>query len=141
MAAYTTTRRAGSDSGAVSDFDPNALLQAQGEHEKSISDLTDRISKIESSLATPQALAVFLEESARDSRQLEGVFAKMFCRFMAEHREVQEAVRKKIEEVDKSYFSRLFRRFGMALYTVAVAVISVIGKNLLDWVISLIPHY
>ena len=71
---------------------------------------------------------------------MEGVFAKMFCRFMAENAEVQEAVRKKVEEVDRSFIAKTIRRFGVAIYTVIIAGAAIIGKELLEWALSLLPH-
>jgi hypothetical protein len=123
----------------ISDFDPNVLLQAQGQHEKSIGDLAERVGKIEASLATPQALAVFLEEAAKDSRQLEAVFAKMFCRFMQENSDVQTAVKKKMDEVDRNFFYRNFKRIWFPLYSGLLIFLTLLGKHLMEWLISLIP--
>jgi hypothetical protein len=139
MASYPP-RKSDSESGAISDFNPSALAHAQDQHEKSIGDLTERVRKIESSLSTPQALATFFEESARDSRQLDGVFAKMFCRFMAEHPDVQEAVKRKVEEVDRSYVVKTLRRFGGALYAFVLLIGGMLLKALVDWFLSIIPH-
>jgi hypothetical protein len=124
-----------------SDFDPSQLLHSHGEHEKNISDLTSRMAKVEGRMDTPQALADFLEESARDSRKLEGVFAEMFCRFMEENPKVQECVKKRMEEVDRNYFFKTFKRTWFWFYSVVVAVGAIIIKELLGWLLALIPHH
>ena len=88
------------------DFDPSTLVAAQDVHEKSISSLNERVTKVEGNLSTPQALAAFFKEATSDSRVLDNTFAEMFCRFMNEHEGVQAALTKKIEESDRISFSR-----------------------------------
>jgi hypothetical protein len=122
------------------DFDPNDFLAAQGEHEKNISALTERISKIEGHLSTPQSLAAFLNESAKDSRVLEGVFAKMFCRFMADDKDVQDAVRKKIVEADRNFFYKNLKRLWLPIYSATLVVGTIVAKEVVQWLLSLIPH-
>ena len=124
-----------------SDFDPSELLATHVEHEKSISNLTERVVKIEGHLNTPQALAAFFQESAKDSRTLDGVFAGMFCRFMAENSEVQEALKKKMGEVDRHFFYKNFKRIWLPLYSGILIVGTLVIKELVTWAISLIPHH
>ena len=124
-----------------SDFNASDLLAARDAHEKGISDLNERMAKVEGNLETPQQLADYFERSARDSRQLESVFAKMFCRFMNDNDEVKEAVRKKLEEIDRNFFFKTWKRTWFIVYSVGVAIGSIFLKALVDWIISLIPHH
>jgi hypothetical protein len=128
------------EKGDGSDFDPSELLAAHGEHDKNISNLTERMAKVEGHLATPQALAAFMKESTKDSRMLDGVFADMFCRFMKENPDVQEVVRSKLEEIDRIFFFKTLKRAWFWIYTVIVAMAAIVGKEVVDWMISLIPH-
>ena len=104
------------------DFDPQDFLASHGQHEKDIFDLTGRVTKLEGYLSSPQALATFLEEFAKDSRNLEGVFAKMFCRFMKENPDVQASVEKKLTEVDRHFFFKNVKRFGFTVYSVFLVI-------------------
>ena len=124
----------------ASDFDPSELLATHEQHEKNISDLNGRLSKLEGHLCTPQALASYFEESAKDSRVLEGVFASMFCRFMNENGEVQIALEKRIEQVDRSHIQKFVKRFGFAVYSFLLIIVGLLGKALGEWILSLIPH-
>src|SRR3954453_11257820 len=92
----------------ISDFDPSELLATHEQHEKTISDLAERLVKVESNLSTPQSVAVFFQECAKDSRNFENVFAKMFCRFLDENQEVKDALRKRMAEVDRHFFFKTF---------------------------------
>jgi len=133
--ALPTTKKAG-----TSDFDPSELLATHEQHEKNIVDLTSRVSKLEGHLCTPQALAAYFEESAKDSRILEGVFAKMFCRFMNENPDVQAALEARIAQVDRNFFFKLFKRFGFAVYSFVLVLTGLLVKALGEWIVALLPH-
>jgi hypothetical protein len=122
------------------DFDASEFLAARDAHEKGISDLNDRVANVESKLKTPQDLAAFFESSAKDSRVLDGVFAKMFCRFMKENDEVREAVDKRMEEVDRKFLHKFMKRGWIALYTIGVAVITILLGLLKDYLATLWVH-
>lgn len=124
----------------ISDFDPSELLATHEQHEKNISDLTDRVVKIEGQIATPQAAAVFLEECAKDSRNFEGVFATMFCRFLKENSEVKAALKDKIDETDRHFFFKTFKRIWLPIYSVGLIVGTIVVKALVEWLMALIPH-
>lgn len=94
------------------DFDPAELLAESEKHETKISDLTERTSKLETLLSTPQTLATFFEQCASDSRNFDSVFAKMFCRFMEENTDVKEAIRKRVEEMTETLCARLSSVLG-----------------------------
>lgn len=123
-----------------SDFNPGELLANHEQHERNISDLTKRVAKIEGRLDTPQALAAFFQESAKDSRVLEGVFAQMFCRFLKEHPEVQEAVKQKMNEVDRNFFWKNFKRLWLPLYSGCLVVATLVAKEVVHWIVAFIPH-
>lgn len=133
--AISPTKKSG-----TSDFNPGELLANHEQHEKNISDLTTRVAKIEGRLDTPQALAAFLQESAKDSRVLEGVFAQMFCRFLKEHSEVQDAVKQKMSEVDRNFFWKNFKRLWFPIYSGVLVVATLMAKELVHWFVTLIPH-
>jgi hypothetical protein len=59
---------------------------------------------------------------------------------MAEHPDVQEAVKRKVEEVDRSYVVKTLRRFGGALYAFVLLIGGMLLKALVDWFLSIIPH-
>lgn len=123
-----------------SDFDPSQLLAHHEQHEKHISSLTERVAKIEGHLCTPQAVATFFKESAKDSRTLDGVFAEMFCRFMEENEEVKAAIKKKMGELDRNYFLKAFKRLWLPLYSGILIIATVVAKDLTQWLLSLIPN-
>jgi hypothetical protein len=123
-----------------SDFDPDQLLAGHQQHEKTIVSLTERIAKIEGHLSTPQAVAAFFKESAKDSRVLEGVFAEMFCRFVNEHQDVQAAVKKKIEEVDRNFVQTMFKRFWVLIGSGIIFLAGSVFKEFVQWATSLFPH-
>jgi|GEM_PF-5392467 len=135
MATISPKKEAGD-----SDFDPSQLLAARDEHEKSITNLTDRISKIEGWLCTPQALAGFFREAARDSRELESVFADMICKFMKDNAGVAEAIKGKIEETDRNYIKKQFTRFGKLVQAGIILLIGIFGRELGQWIFSFFPH-
>jgi len=124
-----------------SDFDTSQLLAAHGEHEKTVVNLTERLTKIEGHLATPQALADFFKESAKDSRYLDGAFAEMFCRFMNENPAVRAAVGKRMEEIDRNFFFKTFKRLWLPIYSVILIVGTILLKAAVDWLLTLIPHH
>jgi predicted component of viral defense system (DUF524 family) len=124
----------------ISDFDTSQLLATHEQHEKNISDLTERLVKIESQIATPQAAAAFLEECAKDSRNFEGVFATMFTRFVTENPQVKDAVQKQIAESDRNFVVRTFKRFGLGMYSLCLIILGAVVKPLTEWLFSLLPH-
>ncbi|MEA3187628.1 MAG: hypothetical protein QOD99_1458 [Chthoniobacter sp.] len=130
--------RRGSDS-IVSDFDTSQLLATHEQHEKNISDLTERTVKLEKSLATPQAVAGFFEECAKDSRNFDNVFAKMFCRFLDENQDVKDAVRKRMAEVDRNFFYKTFKRIWLPLYSGLLIIATILAKEIVHWLVSFIP--
>ena len=124
-----------------SDFDTSELVVTHEQHEKDITDLSERVKKIEGHLCTPQALAGFFQESAKDSRVLEGVFAEMFCRFMNENDGVKIAVEKKFHEVDRNFLHKTFKRLWLPAYSAALILGTIVLQELAKWLISLIPHH
>lgn len=94
-----------------SDFDSSAL--AVEEHGKNISDLTDRMRKIESFLETPQSFADFFESRSKDSLRLQGIFCAMFIRFLDKEDDVQAAISRRLEALDKHFVHRTWRQFGL----------------------------
>jgi hypothetical protein len=122
------------------DFDPKELLASSEKHESKISDLTDRTSKLETLLATPQNLATFFESCASDSRNFDAVFAKMFCRFMDENTDVKGAIQKRVEESDRNYARKTFKRFGGWVYGAFLIFIGAVGKELVQWIFTFFPH-
>lgn len=124
----------------TSDFDISEILAGQEGHGKNISDLTARVAKIEGNFQTPQAVAAFFQECTRDSRKLDGIFAEMFCRFMDEHDGVREAIKAKMEDIDRSFFYKTFKRLWLPIYSVVLIVGTVVLKDVVQWLLSLIPH-
>jgi hypothetical protein len=124
----------------ISDFDPAELLSSHEQHESKISDLTDRVSKLEKHFATPQAAAEFIEDCAKDSRNFDGVFAKMFVRFLDESTEVREAIQKRMNEADRNFFFKTFRRTWFAIYSILLIVGTVLVKALVQWLLSFLQH-
>ena len=122
------------------DFDPSELLAVHGKHEKDITDLNGRLAKIEGHLQTPQAVAEFFTESTRDSRKLDGVFAEMFCRFMKEHEGVDDAVTKKVEDIDRNFVRKCFKRFWVFIGTGLVFIAGTVFHQLVEWLLSVLPH-
>ena len=122
------------------DFDPAELLAFSEKHETKISVLTERTSKLETLLSTPQTLATFFEQCASDSRNFDSVFAKMFCRFMEENTDVKEAVWKRVEESDRNFVRKIFKRFGGWAYAGFLIFIGAVGKEVAQWVFSLFPN-
>lgn len=106
-------------------------------HEGKISDLTQRLGKVESLLGSPQALGVFLKDCAKDSRNFDAVFAEMFCRFMNENAEVKEAVCKKMNETDRNFFFKNFRRLWLPVYSGVIIICTVLAKEFVQWIVSL----
>jgi hypothetical protein len=121
-------------------FDASEFLASRDAHEKNITELNERMSKVEGHLSTPQALAAFFENSAKDSRVLDGVFAQMFCRFIKENDAVKDAVDKRMEEVDRKFFHKFLRRGWLVIYTLAVAVITLALAVLKDWLEAVLIH-
>jgi hypothetical protein len=126
--------------GDPNDFDPTDFFTTRDAHEKNLSDLETRVSAIEGKLKTPQDLAAFFEKSAQDSRTLDGVFAKMFCRFLKEHDEVRAAVDNRMAEVDRKFFHKFLKRGWLVLYTIGVAVITLLLDLLKDYLSTLLIH-
>lgn len=126
------------------DFKASDLLATQKEQGDTLSDLSERLERLESYLDTPQKLAEFFEQSSKDSRRLDGVFADMFCRFMRENAEVKAELEERIEAVDRQFFYKTFKKVSFALYTVAVVVgtlvVQVVGQLITQWVSALLPH-
>src|SRR5438477_12994273 len=94
----------------ISDFDPSQLLATHEQHHKNITDLTERVAKLEQNFSSPQAVAAFFQECAKDSRKFDKIFADMFCRFLDENPDVKEAVRKRMAQVDRNFFFKGFKR-------------------------------
>ena len=115
------------------DFDPVELLASSEKHESKITDLTDRTAKLETLLSTPQTLARFFEQCAADSRNFDGVFAKMFCRFMEENAEVKAAVQKRVDESDRNFVRKTFKRFGGWAYAGFLIFVGAVGKEVALW--------
>lgn len=126
--------------GEKDDFDPAELLASSEKHETKLSDLTDRTSKLETLLSTPQTLATFFETCAADSRNFDAVFAKMFCRFMEENTDVKGAIQKRVEESDRKFVHKTFKRFGGWAYSAFLIFIGAVGKELVQWIFKLLPH-
>ncbi len=96
--------------------------------------------KIEEHLSTPQTFAAFLEECSKDSRKFDDIFARMFCRFMVENKDVQAALNASIEKVDRNFFYRNLKRVWFPMYSGAIIVLTLIGKQLVEWALSFLPH-
>lgn len=126
--------------GEGSDFDPSELLAAHGEHDKTITNLTERMAKVEGRLDTPQALAAYFQESAKDSRVLEGVFADMFCRFIKENDAVKAAVDKRMEEVDRKFFHKFLKRAWWVVYTIGVVILTLAVDVFRSWLEATFIH-
>jgi hypothetical protein len=124
----------------LSDFDPSQFLATHEQHETKISDLTERTVKLEKHFATPQAAATFIEECAQDSRVFENVFAKMFCRFLNENPDVIAAVQKQVEESDRNFVRKTFKRFGGMAYAAVLILVGAAGKEIAQLIFSLFPH-
>jgi predicted component of viral defense system (DUF524 family) len=124
----------------ISDFDPSELLATHEQHEKNITDLTERLAKIEGQISTPQAAAAFLQECAKDSRNFESVFATMFCRFLNENVEVKEAMQKRITETDRNFFFKTFKRLWLPIYSVILIVGTIVIKAMVEWLLKLLQH-
>jgi len=124
---------------AVSDF-PTEVLATQAAHQENISELTDRIRKIEQLLDTPIKMADFFDEKSKDSRRVDEVFAKMFCRFIKDNEEVKAALCDKIQQMDRNFFFKSFKRFWLPIYTAITIVATIVLKALVEWGVSLIPH-
>ena len=116
-----------------SDFNAGELLATQQQHGNTLSELTGRVVKIEGYLETPQKLADFFKEAAKDSRVLEGVFAEMFCRFIKDNIEVKTALEKKVDEVDREYIKKVFKRFGAIVWSGLCIVVGGIITALIQW--------
>jgi len=123
----------------LSDFNPSEFLVAHEQHETKISDLNERTMKLEKSFATPQAVAAFFDECAKDSRNFENVFAKMFVRFLDENPDVREAIRKRMAEVDRNFFLKTFKRIWLPVYSALLIVGTIVVKELVQWILKLIP--
>ena len=95
----------------VSDFESRDLLQGHEEHEKSITDLEERMSKVEVYFNSPQAFAEFFKQALSDSRSVERVFADTFCRLLKENSDVMACVDAKIHAADRNCVSAFFKRF------------------------------
>lgn len=132
------SKKTGND---VSDFDPSELLASREVHEKTIASLGDRMAAIEGCLSTPQSLATFFRESAKDSRTLEGVFAEMFCRFIKENEGVKQAIETKINEADRSFLRKGLKRSWGLLWTAFIFLAGGVAKQVLEWLGSLLPHH
>jgi hypothetical protein len=127
------------ESERLSDFNPSEFLVAHEQHESKISDLTERTLKLEKSFATPQAVAAFFDECAKDSRNFENVFAKMFVRFLDENPDVREAIRKRMAEVDRNFFFKTFKRIWLPVYSALLIIGTIVVKELVQWILKLIP--
>ena len=125
---------------AASDFDTKDLLTTQGEQEKTISDLSKRVTTLEGHLSPPQNLAKFFENSAHDSRVLDSVFATMFCRFLRENGNVQQAFKARVDHLDRNFFLKAFKRVGFVLYSLLLVVGTAILSELARWIVSWLSH-
>jgi hypothetical protein len=124
----------------ISDFDPSEFLAGHEQHERTISELTERTFKLEQNFATPQAVASFFQECAKDSRNLENVFAQMFCRFLDDNSDVKDAIQKRISDADRNFFFKTLKRFGLASYSLFLVILGAAGKELVQWLLSIFPH-
>ena len=64
----------------------------------------------------------------------------MFCRFMEEHEGVKDALKTKMEDIDRRFFYRTFKRLWLPIYSVVLIVGTVVIKDVVQWLLSLIPH-
>lgn len=71
---------------------------------------------------------------------LEGVFAQMFCRFLKENQEVREAMVNRMQEIDRNFFYKAFKRLWLPIYSVSLIIGAIVMKEVVQWAISLIPH-
>lgn len=113
-----------------SDFNLSELVSSRDKHAENIANLTERLARIEGDLGTSESFAIFFEGKAGDSLKLQRVFLTMFVRFLEKEESAQAAVEKRIQELDRRFVHKAWRRFGLGIVGVLVFVLGAVFTEL-----------
>ena len=116
---------------AKDDFQPDVLLAETAQTKKEVSEMDERISKLEELFESPQNFAKMFEEHTKDSRSMTRMFSGVFCEMMKDDEAVKNAIKDRVEMIDRGYIRALIKRGGVLLWSLALifitAIISGIG--------------
>ncbi len=113
------------------DFEFKSIIKT---HSEGLIDLEERIKALENKLGTHEKIAETLCETAQKQTKMQELLANTFIALLKTNDSIKAATTDLINKADRNAISKLFKKFGMTVWSILMLVIGGI-------ITKIIQHY
>lgn len=106
------------------DFSADDLIKASADHEKSLSELSTSVKKLEKRVGDSTSLAASFKAAFENDKNMDKVLVVLVSHLIKTDDEVKTAIAKAVNKADRDWQASLLKKVGFGIWTLVVAFIS-----------------
>lgn len=107
-----------------SDFNPDELIKASADHEKSLAELQKTVKILDKRVGTNAALATSFKQAFENDKKMDKVLVDLIVNLVKTNDTVKAAVNKAVENADRKWWNGAWKKSLTAIGAVILALIS-----------------
>jgi hypothetical protein len=112
------------------DFDPNELIKASEDHEKSLADLRLVVSRLDKRVGNDATLAASFKNAFENDKKMDTVLTSLIKDLILKDDDLRAAITKAVAKVDRKWWNGAWKK---ALAAIGAVLLVVLGAVLQAW--------
>ena len=122
----------------IQDLDFDAVANTTQKHAKDITDLDERLARLECKIGTNEQIAATLCVASEKAAEMQGMFEKTFLKLLAKNDPVRDEIKKLIGDADRSYVQGKLKEYNMWIKAGLLFLVAQISIELVKWLMGLL---
>lgn len=112
------------------DFNPEDLIKASEDHEKTISELSASVKKLKNRLGDNAALAGAFKEAFDSDKKMDAVLKELLCNLIRSDESLKDAIKEAVKKIDRDWWNNTWKKTLGAIGAIALVIL---GAVLQSW--------
>ena len=92
------------------DFDPNELIKASEDHEKTLAELQESVKKLDIRVGDSAALAKSFKSAFENDKKMDAVLTALICDLIQKDDDLRRAIRSAVKNVDRDWWNGAWKK-------------------------------
>ena len=106
------------------DFDPNELIKASEDHEKSLTELQQQLTQLDNRVGTNAALAKSFKTAFENDKKMDAVLVTLIVELITKNDDIKTALVDAVGKVDRKWWNGAWKKILTAVGVIVVSLIS-----------------
>lgn len=112
------------------DFNPDDLIKASADHEKTLAELSSSVKQLEKRVGDSTALAKSFKEAFDINKNMDTVLRDLLCELIKNDDQLKDAVKVAVKKIDRDWWGKAWKT---ALGAIGAVLLVVLGAVLQSW--------